>query len=288
MHFYQHFVLFGFALIATVSPSGILAAGPSGRSSKSGKSIIQRALDALKKEQSAAESKKVESTENSETQEDSEVAETIEALKLADKMSEQTRFGTLRLDGVFATTEISGCWTDVSVVSGGVEIHQVGKMLFGISDQVIIHHDTGARCGTSDQGPMVTDTGTAKLYALGFEDEEEGGYTLMLEGTDRTHWTLKSGGEVGTASFLRFYTPHLYADAKTGGFGGFTITHDQVANTQHLLFKGEVAGSGSRTNGRMAVILRLGTDAITEAESKAQVDFNNEQVFGPIKELIGK
>lgn len=218
----------------------------------------------------------IESVKNNPDYTDAQKERMIDALKknpdpteVADSIKEggleitatDRKWGMIRLHGRLSTTEISGCWTDVTTVQMHIELYEKtsGKrgLLVGRRDRAqsaeVLLHQTGARCRNSDQGPMVTENDSCEIRVLGYRDDDAGGYTLMLEGSDRTHWTLRSGGEIGVASFMNAYFPYLNANAKTGGLGGLFISDQQIKTHQPLTFKGTVTGSGATTIGSVAV-----------------------------------
>ncbi|MFK7821713.1 MAG: hypothetical protein AB8G99_23585 [Planctomycetaceae bacterium] len=202
-------------------------------------------------------------------------------------------WGQMQIYGIFDTTEISGCWTDTSHLSATVKIYKQGRMLIGEMQppgSIPLYHHTGQRCNNSDQGPMITDSKSVKIRMLGYldrsvktendkqakgENTRKGGYYFMLEPNDRTRWTLASGGDIGTTSFLRAYLPHMYSSTtSTGGLSGMFITEKQMQSKTPLTFRGTVTGSGAKTKGIVGVLFYPRWFGTTLPD-KLSVDFAN-------------
>ncbi len=202
--------------------------------------------------------------------EQTEVFETLQAGGIEIDHAKEKPIGYLSIRGNFSTTEISGCWMDQTLVQSNARIYkkQIGKrdVLVVIEEGdwgPVISHNTGARCGVSDQGPMVTDPGSSKMLALGYYDPKADTYTMMLEGSDVTHWTLTSGGEVGAASFLKFYLPDM-RNTDAGSLSAFSVSKKQAASGETVFFKGKVTGPGSTTVGVVGLMFSLGESTPSE------------------------
>lgn len=207
---------------------------------------------------------------------ETEVEEVTSELELEDIPSKP--WGRILLHGQFETTEVSNCWTDTTFVAAELEIREGGGMLFGSLSQhsdaannAPLFHLTGPRCGTSDQGPVVTERESIEIRALGYYDKVDQGYYFMLEPDDVSHWTLVSGGDVGVASWMKFYLPHMYSSTvDTGGFAGFFLSDDQFSQKTTLFFSGTVEGTGAKTRGSIAV--RLTKDTGTKSDLTEMLD----------------
>lgn len=216
-----------------------------------------------------------------------EVAETIRDQDL--KIEKDSKYwGVVSVFGKFSTTEVSGCWTDRTFLTLNVELFEVNGMLVGrmskesqTGSNAPLFHNTGPRCGNSDQGPVVTERESIEVLALGYHSKKEKGIHLMLEASDMSHWTLKSGGEVGPGgSWMQFYLPHMHAESGSdaGGFAGMFVSDEQIKSGKSLMFSGEVRGSGANTQGSVVLHFHPGFDrsnggtAATPAESMMEVD----------------
>ncbi len=207
-----------------------------------------------------------------------EVRDTIQKLNLKVGSGQQP-IGVMAVTVRFSATEISGCWTDESLATINIKLYESGKLIWGVSQNASLLHSMGHKCTTnSDAGPMVTDAGSVKCYALGYR-EVSGGITMMLEATDVTHWTLLSGGEVGSTSMLGMYFPQLLGDTVTGGLTGFSMTKEQIAELQHLTFKIDTSGTGARVKGHAAVLLELSGGKTTDTFRRKYRDVFNKELF---------
>lgn len=241
----------------------LLGNSPDGSHSgiKHAKSVVKATIESVKKNPDYTDAQKERMIDAlKKNPNPNEVADTIKEGGL-EIDSDDRKWGMIWVTGRLSTTEISQCWTDTTVVQMHIELYEKipaqQGLLVGRRDQSqtapVLQHITGTRCRNSDQGPMVTDDKSCEIRVLGYRDDKAGGYTMMLEGSDKTRWTLRSGGDIGVASFINAYFPHLNADQKTGGLGGLFISDEQIKKHQPLIFKGKVTGSGATTIGSVAL-----------------------------------
>jgi len=191
-----------------------------------------------------------------------EVADTLAQLDLkVDKSA--TFWGTLSVFGIWETEEVSHCWKDQTNLAPDLELWQSQGLIFGHLTQAsrkggteaVLFHNTGPRCAGSDQGTIVTERDSIEILALGYHSSEEKGIYLMLEPYDITHWTLKSGGDIGAGSWMQFYLPSMYAThTATGGFSAMFVSDSRIKQGTAIYFRGHVSGTGGNTSGEVALL----------------------------------
>lgn len=175
-------------------------------------------------------------------------------------LDDATWWGGVDLYGTFVTEEVSGCWTDTSTLFLQLDVYVVDGVLIGVrvperGDNAALTHSAGPRCGSSDQGEVITDDESIDVRLVGYHDTDTDRYGFLLAPTDATTYRLASGGEIGTLSFLATYLPSLQAPL-VGSVTAMSVDAPTVEGDGHVLFFGELGGSGSTTTSTLVVGFR--------------------------------